>query len=333
MGAVAVEALRAESRRLVAAGSWSELSALLSPNASIVGEHPDCATLLGEALLRSGRPRDARAWLGTTLPRMQLTDDRLSLRQATVLSGAAHLELGEIDDARRAFEATLDLARSDRDDVLVARAMNNLGIVANIEGRWDDALALYHLAVSAYQRTGNSRGLSECYHNMAITHRDRGELAEADELERQSAEFARDGDQERLVALARLGRAEIALRRGDFAFAAATARRVARDFEALGDPIRQADATRLAGVACTGLGKYGMAAELLDAAVEATRQHGALLNLAETLRARAEMHAAMGNLVRAVDDARAALKEFEELGAARESQALREWLQTGCGIS
>ncbi len=318
--------LHAETRRMVAMGAWSELNALLLANESSARSHPELVRLLGEGLIRVGRAREARDWLADALPHLQRTDDRLSLRMATVLSGAAHLELGELDPARRAFEATLELARYDRDEALTARAMNNLGIVANIEGRWDDAIALYTLAVTMHQRNGDRRGLAECYHNMAITHRDRGELGEADEWERRSAEYARDAEQERLLALARLGRAEIALRRRDFALAATAARRLAVEFDRLGDRIRAADAIRLEGAASTGLRHFDRARALLDRALEMAREIGALLNVAESLRARAELAAAMGRKDEAVSDARSAVEAYRALGAMRESEALMRWL-------
>lgn len=318
--------LRSQTRRLVASGAWSEVNALLLANESAARAHPELVRLLGEGLIRVGRAREARDWLVEALPRLQGTDDRLSLRMATVLSGAAHLELGELDPARQAFEATLELARYDRDEALIARAMNNLGIVANIEGRWDDAIALYTLALTMHQRNGDRRGLAECCHNLAITHRDRGELAEADELERRSAEYAREAEQERLVALARLGRAEIALRRRDFALAATSARRLAVEFERLGDRIRAADAIRLEGVASTGLRHFGRARALLDQALASSREIGALLNVAEALRARAELGVAMGRVEEALADGHAAIEAYGTLGAGRESDALARWL-------
>ena len=319
--------LRSETRRLADSGAWADLNALLLAHESTARSHPELVRLLGEGLIRVGRAREARDWLGAALPAMQRSDDRLSLRMATVLSGAAHLELGELAPARQAFEATLELARFDRDEALVARAMNNLGIVANIEGRWDDAIALYTLALTMHQRNGDRRGLAECSHNLAITHRDRGELAEADEFERRSAEFARAAEQERLLALARLGRAEIALRRRDFALAASAARRLVIQFERLGDRIRAADALRLEGVASTGLSHYARARELLDRAVQIAGDIGALLNTAEALRARAELSLAEGKRDAAIVDARQAIAAYGALGAVRDSEAVSTWLR------
>lgn len=323
-----IREIRTQAQRLATAGAWSDAGALLREHTQLIRHHPECATLLAEALVRTGQAREARAWLGDVLASIEGSEDRASFRRATVLAGAAHFELGELDDARRAFSDALDLARADADDALVARAMNNLGAIANIEGDWTGALALYNLAVSAHQRMGNTRGLAECYHNMAITFRDLERLDEADELEQRSAEFARDAQQALLVSIARLGRAELALRRGDPSLAEAAARRVAQEFGDAGEPVREADALRLAGVACTATGKYGQARALLDFALERTRQYGAVLNEAETLRARAELFAASGAPNAALDDARTALGLFGQLHATRETAALLRWMAT-----
>ena len=127
--------------------------------------------------------------------------------------------------------------------------------------------------------------------------------------------------------LARLGRAEIALRRGDATLAEASARRVARDFARDRDPVREADALRLAGVACTHLGRFDDARQLLDEAVDRTRLHGALLNHAESLRARAELSALVGRLDDAHTDAASALRLFEELHAIDDATKLTRWIE------
>lgn len=326
MSEITLRDVRTRAQRLTAAGAWADAATLLLDHAARIGTHPEAAALLAESLVRTGRAREAREWLAGVLPAIESSDDRASLRRATVLNGAAHFMLGELDVARQGFNEALELARIDGDDALVARAMSNLGAIANIQGDRTGALALYHLAISAHQRLGSTRGLAECFHNMAITIRDLGRLQEADELEQRSAEFARDAEQPLLVSIARLGRAEVALRRGDASFAEATARRAATEFAAAGDPVREGAAQRLAGVACTLTGKHREARELLDFAVDRARQHGAVFHEAEALRSRAELHAAAGSPMSALDDARAALGLFGQLRANDERAALLRWI-------
>lgn len=322
----APDSLVARARALAAAGAWDELRALLGERAREAGAHPELVTLLAEAFLRTRDPRHARTWLRRTLRRVERSGDRAALRRAVNLSGAAYFELGELEDARRDFSRALELGREDADDLLVARATNNLGLIENIRGMYDAALALYQLAVPSYQRLGHALGLAESYHNMAISFRDSDQLERADECERRAAEFAREAGNPRLATMARVGRAELSFRRGDAELAAAEARAAARQFAAIGDPTQEADALRLCGVAALALGHLEDARVALDGAVELARAHGNALMEAESLRARAECAAAAGDAARSRDDADRALAIFVRLGSSREAGELRDWM-------
>ena len=319
------DAQPAEPYALAARGAWRELDAWCAAHPVAASARGDIANLWGEALLRGGRAREALDRLAPAVPAAELRGDRPALRRALTLLGAARIELGELGAAEQTFARASALADEDGDDLLVARAANNLGLIANIRGRRDEAVALYRLAIPAYQRLGSTQGLAECHHNMAISFRDTDRLGDADDAERRAIDYAREAGSTRLEALARLGRAELALRRGDAALAEAGARRVASDFRAAGDPVREADACRLAGVACVRLGRLDAARRLLDDALAATRTHGAALNEAETLRARAELFAAASDVAAARADALAAAAVFDRLGAAAERDEAEAW--------
>ena len=321
-----VPTLDERARALAEREAWPELAALLAEHREEALRQPSLATLRGEALLRCGRMHEAAAWLDEVVPVMVRRGDRAATRRAAHLLGAARLELGELEEAERDASWALELGQEDDDDLLVARATNNLGIIANIRGRRESALALYALAVPAYQRLGSSRGLAECYHNMAITYRDTDQLANADEYERRAEQYAREASDTRLAALARIGRAEVTLRRGDAALAAATARHAARAIEAAGDPIRAADALRVAGIASQRIGDLTEARSLFDRALDMLRRHGGAFNEAETLRARAELRVAMGEMDGAREDAAVALAIFTRLGAEEAREELLRWV-------
>jgi tetratricopeptide (TPR) repeat protein len=323
----AVDAVLAAARTHAAAGAWDEVRRLLTAHAPAALAHPELTTLRAESELRTGHPRDARAWLTEALPGVERSGDRAALRRAVNQLGVADVELGALDDAERAFEWALELAQLDCDDLLVARATNNLGAIANIRGRRDEALALYQLAVPAYQRLGNVRGLAESYHNMAITYRDLGQLARADECERRAIEYAREAASGRLVALARLGRADLSFRGGDACLAEVGARRAATDFAEIRDPIREADALRLVGAASLAQGKHDAAREALDCAIQLARAHGSALIEAEALHARAELLAVSGAPTAARADATAAAAIYARLDATAEREAVLEWME------
>lgn len=308
-------------RDLVRAGAWEGALVILEQLVASGPASGELALLYGEALMRTGRERAALEWLRAT-ERALNANDRVSHRQVMNLVGAAHFALGELDSATAAFTEALELASQSDDLLLLARATNNLGALANLRGEPATALTHYRLALPAYQRVGQHRGIAEAYHNLAITFRDTGEYEEADEHERRAIEHATDGAVPRMAAMGRIGRAEIALRRGDAALAETTARMVHDEFARLGDAQNEADADRLIGAACSAQRRYDAALEAFAHALDIARTREYALNEAETLRDRVEVWMGLGVVTSALEDARAAIAIFDRLGATRERDAL-----------
>jgi tetratricopeptide (TPR) repeat protein len=319
-----LESRLSAARQCAAAGAWREVVTLLAPCASEGRVSGDDALLYAEALVRSGDQRSALVFLREAVPVMDSPGSRRAHRKGVNMKGVAAFALGELDEAKSALNTALELATQDDDPRLLAQATNNLGVIANLEGRYEDALWHYRIALPTLQRLGQPRMLAEVYHNIAISCRDTDQLGESDEHELRAIEHATDGGVPRLAAMGRVGRAEIALRRGDADFAETTARLARDEFARLGDPQNEADAARVLGAACSARHHFDEALDAFDRALEIARERGHALNEAETLRDRAALYAAQGEAAAARDDARAAIAIFDRLGATRERDALRE---------
>jgi tetratricopeptide (TPR) repeat protein len=319
--------LRTEIEKPVGAGDWNAVREVLATRLDALAGSGDLTALYGEVLLRTGRSQAAREWLARALLQLEGRGERVAFRQVMNLLGVALFELGLLEEAATILEQVAEVAWSNGDDLLLAKARNNLGTIANVRGQRDKALTLYQLAVPVYQRLGSPSGLAECYHNMAITHRDALALDRADECERRAIEFAHEAGSRRLTALARLGRAEISLRRGEVSLAEAGATFAASAFREADDPIGEGDALRLIGVARTLQGKLDLARSALETALALTREHGAALNEAETLRALAEWAAAEGNPDIARAHALGALTLLGRLGALEDAAGVKLWMQ------
>jgi tetratricopeptide (TPR) repeat protein len=306
-------------------GAWGEVLHLLA-NVADGRPEPEEVTLVGEALLRTARPREAAQWLRRALPDVEASGDWIARRRAVNLFGVALFELGQLDDAEVTFRRALELGEQEDDALLIARATNNLAQIANVRGQRVDALMLYQLALPVYQRLGHTRGLAESYHNMAISWRDLGELERADDCERRAIEFARTVPLARLAAVARIGRAEIALRRGDTAVARAAALRGATECLGLGDPAGAADGLRVLGLACIAAGRFDDASAALERASGFSTHHANPVLEAETLRARAQLAAARGSIADARRHAQDALTLFAGAGATADHAELTDWL-------
>jgi len=314
----------ATARQLAGVGSWRELLVLLMPRAEAGTASGDEMILYAEALMRSGQERQALVFLRDVEPGLADDGGRALHRRAVNMIGVASFALGDLDGANAALSRALELATLDDDVLMMAQATNNLGTIANLQGRHEDALWQYRLALPMLQRLGQARLLAEGYHNMAITFRDVGDLDEAEEHERRAIDYAQDGSAPRVAAMGRTGRAEIALRRGDAPLAETTARLAIEEFSRLSDPLNEGDAWRLTGAACTAQQRYEGALDAFARALGIAREHGHALVEAETLRDRVDVRVRRGERALALDDARASLAIFEKLGAQSECEALQQ---------
>jgi tetratricopeptide (TPR) repeat protein len=282
-----------------------------------------------EADLRAGRPREAQACLANALPAIERAGDRRHLRTALNLRGVAQLELGALNEAERSFASLLELARNDGDELLTARAFNNLGALADMRDRFDEAISFYERAIPTYQRLGQRRGLAESHHNLAISLRRRGQLAKAQDHERQAISYATEADNAMLESLARLGLAEVALVTHDSVLAEAIARHAAKRFGALGDSLREADALRVLGAACLAQQKLSVARDVVDRARQLATAHGARLLEAEIRLLDAELLLASGNEKGASREAGEAARLFDGVGSPGKAKKARDWHRHG----
>jgi tetratricopeptide (TPR) repeat protein len=321
----ATETLLQRARRHATAGEWSDALLILREQGDAAGVHPELATMRADAELRTGHPREARHWLTQTLPLIERSGDRAALRKAVNQLGVAEIELGALDAAERVFGRALELARIDRDDLLIAHATNNMGAIANIRGRRDEALALYQLAIPAYQRLGNVAGLAQSLHNMAISFRHLGQLERASDYEQRAIGYASECANGPLLALAWLERAELSLQSGDGALAEVGAQRAAAQFAKIPDPIREADALRVVGAARLTLRRAADARTALERGLALARAHGSRLVEGETLRVLAECFVVQGDREAARRDLATAIGIFQVLGAEEQRLEAVSW--------
>ena len=323
----ALEALLGRSEALRAEGEWGQLYALLEESCPEPEHSAELPLLMAEAELRTGRVQHARDRLRELVQPYEQMGDGPRLRRVMNMLGVAELESGDVPAADASLQRALELASAADDHLVVARVTNNLGALANLRGQRERALSLYRLAVPAFQRLGSDLGLAETYHNLAITHRDLGQLDQADRCQRRAIDHARGAGNARMVAMAHVGRAELSLRRGEAAVAEAGARLGAEQYAGIPDALGEADALRLAGEARTALGRLAAAADALDRALELARDHGSALLEAESLEARARLSLARHDRRHAADDARLALALYRRLEDGR-AASMQQLLDT-----
>jgi len=279
-------ALLAELRALAERGRHRDvLSRLERLSADTLERRTPYALLAAEAHGRLGAYAEAERWARVALLIARARGERHAELRARNYQGAIALERGDVDAAEPHFAAALELARALEDHATQARCLNNLGIVANLQGDPRGALASYQLALAAYQQAGLVRGMAETQHNIGISWRDLGDywraLAAADEAVRLAEHQVRD---EALSAQAIAGRAELHLLQGDAELAGAELARAAAAYQRLQHSVGLAEVWRLqAGVARARSDTPGATA-LLSRAAELARGQGSAHTLAEIER-------------------------------------------------
>jgi tetratricopeptide (TPR) repeat protein len=318
-----------EARALRAAGDWRTLVTRGDGTAeSELLAEPEVGLHYGVALRRVSQIPRAMELAQKLEAEVRRRGDSRLLVEVVMLVGALHWDAGHVTDAEARYSEVLDLGAARENDEAVANASNNLGVLANIQGRRDLALTCYQRALASYQRQGNSRGLAQTHHNLGISYRDLSFEREADSHFQRAVEYAELSGTPDVVAMAELERAMLRARSGDPLLATEMARRARDRFEKIGSPVGIADAERVLALAERAGGRDENALPHLELALETALSADDAVLRAEVQRDRGLLLRDLGRMDQAREALLDSINSFTQLGAAAEAEALRVILNT-----
>jgi tetratricopeptide (TPR) repeat protein len=169
---------------------------------------------LGGVRNRQGRWADAVLACRQAIEEAEEAGELRALAHACYGLDWALMELGHPEEATHSTRA-LEIYEQLGDAEHEAAVLNNLGMFAYYDGRWDDAVALYRKAGECSERAGTPADVARAELNVGETLSDQGHLDEAEEhLARARRVFA--GMREpQAVAYIDVLRGRLATRRGD----------------------------------------------------------------------------------------------------------------------
>ena len=206
--------------------------------------------------------------------------------------GGIDLEAGPLDRARSQFLRAVRLGGSSLE--LRARVEQNLGIVANIKGDFDDALACYTRSLEAYKRCNDEHGCAIAYHNLGMVSAQRRLLAEADRYFTRSYEIAARTGDTYLEGLCLLNYADVYFQRERYEEARQNAEAALALLDRIGGDVVKAQAYRILGMVARETGDPDLAGSRLRAAMALAVSAGSMLNEAEACRELAILNQAQG---------------------------------------
>ncbi len=264
-----------------------------------LAEHSGDQAVLAEALRRKAVVHHRR---DETDPALELAhrsfqvatdlEDRALAGEALNTLGGFRMQAGELELARATLRDALGLAPGN--DSLLGRVHQNLGILANIQGQYNQAMEHYRLSLEAFQRSGDERGTAIAYHNLGMIASHRGQLADAEASLSRSAVIAARIEDVHLEGLCWLNLSAVAHRGLQFGDAMKRAESSLAIFEQLGCQSDKADAYKVIGMIFRDTGRPVLAEARLRAAAQIARETSSVLTEAETSRELAILYQALG---------------------------------------
>jgi putative nucleotidyltransferase with HDIG domain len=227
--------------------------------------------------------------------------------------GVLDLTTGSLGDARRAFLEALALGGSSRG--LRARVEQNLGILANIQGELDEALARYGRSLDAYREAGDEHGCAIAYHNLGMVSADRRLWDQAERYFGESLALAERLGDGQLQGLCLVNQAEVDVARQRYENALQNAEAALARFDRLGARGPKADAYRVIGMVYRESGRPALAEARLRAAIDLAVAAGSVLGEAEASRELALLYQATGRNQEALRQLNVAYRLFRRLDA------------------
>jgi class 3 adenylate cyclase/tetratricopeptide (TPR) repeat protein len=181
---------------------------------------------------RQGKFDDAVHWAERAAAHAQENRDRTRVAHAYYLEHIARVHSGSRDDEHR--DAALAILEEVGDLTRLSSLLNNMGIEAYFEGRWDEAIELYRRGGETSQRAGDVVNVARGQNNEAEILADQGRLDEAHRLFDEALRTWRAAGYRVGIALASANLGRVAAKSGRFDEAETLLREALAHFEELG---------------------------------------------------------------------------------------------------
>lgn len=218
--------------------------------------------------------------------------------EATNEEGAVHLARGELESAKACYYEMMELTNDDR---IHGLALQNLGTLAGIQERYDEAGEAFARSAERFERAGYTRGRLISLINSARAILKRGMASYALEILRRAEPLALQFGERRLIAQVWLNMADVLIAIGQYAEAERYAIRARGYFFADGNRYYAAETLRALGDALYGMNDVVNALACYQQAKELAEEIGASYEAAMLKRLIEQRHNEIAGASRRID--------------------------------
>ncbi|WP_254810802.1 tetratricopeptide repeat protein [Natronosalvus amylolyticus] len=273
---------------------------------------------LGLTVMRQGAYEHATELLEEWLEHSVELGDKHDEARALNNLGMVAKRQGAYDRAWEQYERSLALKESFGDERGAARTVCNLAEIAILQGRFSQAEALLEdFLVADDQFDGDARRAGTL-NNFGVLATRQGDLSAAADYFDRALSLATDEGELTTIAIAQIGRSELARRAGEFERATECLDAAAVAIEGIESTLEPEIRVRRARVARSA-GRFDAARSHAEGALEEFEALGAPHWIARCAQIQGRIAADTGDLPRARERLEAALDTFEEIGASHEA--------------
>ncbi|MEX2284721.1 MAG: HD domain-containing phosphohydrolase [Gemmatimonadota bacterium] len=319
-----IQGLVASAHDAERSGEWTDAlsqykAALLQ--ASSNGDFPRVAELLrsvGRLHFERGDYERASESFRASLRRAEEANETSQIASSLNCLGVVEQFRGRVESAEQLYKRAGDLARDNDDQLLGAMVQQNLSTLATIRGEYDVALDHGQQALQLFREMHDDLAAAKVLNNLGMLHTDMNELGHAELSFRSSLILAdRIGDAGLRVKI-QINRAELALKRQDFAAAHEFCDEAFRNYTRLGSESGLAETYKVYGTLYRETTNSQLATTHFQLAIKLAQTCGDRLLEAESERERALLCLQDGEHREALSALNTAHRLFCELRARRE---------------
>ncbi len=253
------------------------------------GEESGKKGFVAEAYLRRGEVYSRRAqWkqsnadLGRSRAIFSELKHHDALGRVENVLGTNYAEQGKITKAAGFFARALTLFERTRQTQMAGVALMNLGIVCNILGDSDSALAHYKRAQACFEEVGDRNRLAELHHNTGMSYLSKHLLNDALREFNTSHSLSSSTQNAQLMAMAGLAKANVYYQLHDLPMAMKLVNRAIDLFPKSLDRLSLADAYKVKGMIHRDMKSLDAAASYLQTSLRINIELNNHLNIAES---------------------------------------------------